>query len=82
MDFVTNIFSAVGGINFTVIFQLLCLALIVISGPVVIFLLYVVAIFKKTFIFDLFVILLFWFYQGAVLLAAVEEKLKNILIDD
>lgn len=39
MDFITNIFSAVGGINFTVIFQLLCLALIVISGPVVIFLL-------------------------------------------
>ena len=39
MDFVTNIFSALGGINFTVIFQLLCVALIMISGPVVIFLL-------------------------------------------
>lgn len=39
MDSVTNIFSAVGGINFTVVFQLLCVALIMISGPVVIFLL-------------------------------------------
>ena len=36
MDFVTNIF---GGINFTVIFQLVSVALIMISGPVVIFLL-------------------------------------------
>ncbi|MBE9044365.1 photosystem II reaction center protein Ycf12 [Pleurocapsales cyanobacterium LEGE 10410] len=39
MDFVTNIFSAFGNINFTVIFQLISLALIVISGPTVIFLL-------------------------------------------
>lgn len=39
MDFVTNIFSGLGSINFTVIFQLLCVALIMISGPVVIFLL-------------------------------------------
>ncbi|MDJ0591338.1 MAG: photosystem II reaction center protein Ycf12 [Pleurocapsa sp. MO_226.B13] len=36
MDFVTNFF---GNINFTVVFQLLCVALIMISGPVVIFLL-------------------------------------------
>ena len=43
MDFVTNIFtnifSVFGSINFTVIFQLLCVALIMISGPAVIFLL-------------------------------------------
>lgn len=39
MDFVTNIFSVFGNINFTVIFQLLCVSLIMISGPVVIFLL-------------------------------------------
>ncbi|MEM8674731.1 MAG: photosystem II reaction center protein Ycf12 [Cyanobacteria bacterium P01_G01_bin.67] len=39
MDFVSNIFSVFGNINFTVIFQLLCVALIMISGPVVIFLL-------------------------------------------
>lgn len=39
MDFVTNIFSVFGNINFTVIFQLLSVALIMISGPVVIFLL-------------------------------------------
>ncbi len=39
MDFVTNIFSVFGNINFTVIFQLLCVTLIMISGPVVIFLL-------------------------------------------
>lgn len=39
MDFVTNLFSVFGNINFTVIFQLLCLTLILISGPVVIFLL-------------------------------------------
>ncbi|MEM8831380.1 MAG: photosystem II reaction center protein Ycf12 [Cyanobacteria bacterium P01_G01_bin.19] len=36
MDFITNLF---GSIDFTVIFQLLCVALIMISGPVVIFLL-------------------------------------------
>lgn len=39
MDFVTNIFSAFGNINFNVIFQLLCVTLIMVSGPVVIFLL-------------------------------------------
>lgn len=39
MDFVTNAFSALGNINFTVIFQLLCLTLVMVSGPVVIFLL-------------------------------------------
>lgn len=39
MDFVTNIFSVFGNIDFRVIFQLLSLALILISGPVVIFLL-------------------------------------------
>ncbi len=36
MDFVT---SALSSINFQLIFQLTCLALIVISGPVIIFLL-------------------------------------------
>ena len=39
MDFITNIFSVFGNINFTVIFQLLCVTLIMVSGPVVIFLL-------------------------------------------
>lgn len=39
MDFVTNLFSVFGNINFTVVFQLLSVALIMISGPVVIFLL-------------------------------------------
>ena len=39
MDFVTNLFSALGNIDFTVIFQLLSVALIMISGPAVIFLL-------------------------------------------
>ena len=39
MDFITNIFSVFGNINFTVIFQLLSVTLIMISGPVVIFLL-------------------------------------------
>jgi len=39
MDFVTNLFSAFGNINFTVIFQLLCVVLVMLSGPVVIFLL-------------------------------------------
>lgn len=39
MDFVTNIFSALGSINYTVIFQLVCVALIMISGPAIIFLL-------------------------------------------
>ncbi|MEI6327816.1 MAG: photosystem II reaction center protein Ycf12/Psb30 [Pseudanabaena sp.] len=36
MDFITSAFSS---INFQLIFQLTCLALIVISGPVIIFLL-------------------------------------------
>ena len=39
MDFITNFFSAFGNIDFNVIFQLTCVALIMISGPVVIFLL-------------------------------------------
>ena len=39
MDFLTNIFSVFGNIDFTVVFQLLSVALILISGPVVIFLL-------------------------------------------
>ncbi len=39
MDFITGIFSGLGGINFEVIFQLLFVGLIMISGPVVIFLL-------------------------------------------
>ena len=39
MDFVTNIFSVFGNLDLTVIFQLLSVALILISGPVVIFLL-------------------------------------------
>ena len=39
MDFVNNLFSALGGINYTVIFQLLCVTLIMVSGPVIIFLL-------------------------------------------
>jgi Photosystem II complex subunit Ycf12 len=43
MDFITGIFgdvfNTVGGINFTVIFQLVSLALIVLAGPVVVFLL-------------------------------------------
>ena len=36
MDFITNLFSS---IDFNVVFQLTCVALIMISGPVVIFLL-------------------------------------------
>ena len=36
MDFITNVF---GSISFTVIFQLLCVTLIMVSGPAVIFLL-------------------------------------------
>jgi hypothetical protein len=39
MDFITNIFSAFGAIDFNVIFQLTFVALIMIAGPVVIFLL-------------------------------------------
>ena len=39
MDLMAGIFSAFGNIDFNVIFQLTCVALIMISGPVVIFLL-------------------------------------------
>ncbi|MDJ0576279.1 MAG: photosystem II reaction center protein Ycf12 [Xenococcaceae cyanobacterium MO_234.B1] len=39
MDFITNLFSAFGNLDFTVILQLTFVALIMISGPVVIFLL-------------------------------------------
>ena len=39
MGFVTNLFSGLGSIDFNIIFQLTCVALIMISGPVVIFLL-------------------------------------------
>ncbi len=39
MDFITNIFSVFGNIDFNVIFQLLCVTLIMLSGPAVIFLL-------------------------------------------
>jgi hypothetical protein len=39
MDFINNIFGAFGAIDFNVIFQLTFVALIMIAGPVVIFLL-------------------------------------------
>jgi hypothetical protein len=39
MDFLNGILGAFGDINFTVIFQLISLALIVLAGPVVVFLL-------------------------------------------
>ena len=39
MDLMAGIFSAFGSIDFNIIFQLTCVALIMISGPVVIFLL-------------------------------------------
>lgn len=39
MYFIAGLFSAFGNIDFNVIFQLTCVALIMISGPVVIFLL-------------------------------------------
>lgn len=39
MGFITNLFSVFNGIDFNVIFQLTCVALIMISGPVVIFIL-------------------------------------------
>lgn len=39
MEFLDGITGALTSINFKVIFQLTCLALIVVSGPVVIFLL-------------------------------------------
>jgi hypothetical protein len=39
MDFINNLFSFVGNIDFNLIFQLLSVTLIMISGPVVIFLL-------------------------------------------
>lgn len=39
MDFLNNLLSVFSGINFNVIFQLTCVALIMISGPVIIFIL-------------------------------------------
>ena len=39
MDFITNLFSGLSGINFEVIAQLTVLALIVLAGPIVIVLL-------------------------------------------
>ncbi len=39
MDFIAGIFSGLGAINLEVIFQLLFVGLIMIAGPVVIFLL-------------------------------------------
>ncbi|WP_019499179.1 photosystem II reaction center protein Ycf12/Psb30 [Pseudanabaena sp. PCC 6802] len=39
MDFLSGITDFFSAINFELIFQLICLALIVLSGPVVIFLL-------------------------------------------
>ncbi|VEP14966.1 Photosystem II reaction center protein Ycf12 [Hyella patelloides LEGE 07179] len=39
MDFLASIFSVFNSIDFNIIFQLTCVALIMISGPVVIFLL-------------------------------------------
>ncbi|MGL5063357.1 MAG: photosystem II reaction center protein Ycf12/Psb30 [Microcoleus sp.] len=39
MDFITDIFSGLGNINFQLIIQVALLAAVVISGPIVIFLL-------------------------------------------
>jgi hypothetical protein len=39
MDFITNLTSGLSGINFEAIVQLTCLALIVLAGPAVIFVL-------------------------------------------
>ena len=39
MSFITDIFSGLSSIDFNIIFQLTCVALIMISGPAVIFLL-------------------------------------------
>lgn len=39
MDFVTDLFSGLGSVNFEVIIQLILLAAVVLSGPVVIVLL-------------------------------------------
>ncbi|NJK35249.1 MAG: photosystem II reaction center protein Ycf12 [Oscillatoriales cyanobacterium SM2_2_1] len=39
MEIFDSIGGFISGINFTLIFQLTCLALIVVSGPIVIFLL-------------------------------------------
>jgi Photosystem II complex subunit Ycf12 len=39
MDFLSGITDTISAINFKLIFQLICLALVVLSGPVVIFLL-------------------------------------------
>ncbi|MEG3895114.1 MULTISPECIES: photosystem II reaction center protein Ycf12/Psb30 [unclassified Microcoleus] len=39
MDFITDLFSGLGGVNFQLIVQVALLAAVVLSGPVVIFLL-------------------------------------------
>lgn len=39
MEFLDGLTTFLGGINFKLIFQLICLAMVIISGPVVIFLL-------------------------------------------
>jgi hypothetical protein len=39
MDFVTDLFSGLGSVNFEVIIQLILLAAVVLSGPVIIVLL-------------------------------------------
>jgi hypothetical protein len=39
MDFITDLFSGLGNINFQAIVQLVLLAAVVLSGPIVIFLL-------------------------------------------
>ncbi|WP_072013853.1 photosystem II reaction center protein Ycf12/Psb30 [Myxosarcina sp. GI1] len=39
MDFITNLFSPFGNLDFNLIFQLICVALVMLSGPIVIFLL-------------------------------------------
>ncbi len=40
MDFITNLFSGLSGIDFEVIFQLVSVGLILIAGPVIVFILY------------------------------------------
>ncbi|MEG4229698.1 photosystem II reaction center protein Ycf12 [Microcoleus sp. N9_B2] len=39
MDFITDIFSGLGGVNYQLIVQVALLAAVVLSGPIVIFLL-------------------------------------------
>ncbi|MEG4804917.1 photosystem II reaction center protein Ycf12 [Microcoleus sp. ARI1-B5] len=39
MDFITDLFSGLGGVNFQLIVQVALLAAVVLSGPIVIFLL-------------------------------------------